>query len=276
MAQPLLTLSDISYTYPGAARPVLSRVDFRFGPGERIGLFGPNGSGKTTLLHVMMGLLRPTHGEVRFRGRRVVSEKEFREVRQAIGLLLQNADDQIIYPTVLDDVAFGPLNRGLGSRAARAVAEGTLEMLGLGDCGERLAHRLSGGEKKLVALAGVLAMEPEALLLDEPTNDLDPTTRNRLVDILSRLGKPLIVISHDWDFLAQVADSFHTIEQGRLVRDPDFVLHRHVHSHPLGDVEHAHPGGGGGGDTPHCHEMESAAGSLLDATPERSVNASPE
>jgi cobalt/nickel transport system ATP-binding protein len=240
MSEPLLALSGITCSYPGAIRPVLSGLDFSFGPGERIGLFGPNGSGKTTLLSVMMGLIRPDQGEVRFMGRVVTTEKEFRAVRQRLGLLLQNADDQIIYPTVLDDVAFGPLNRGLSPEAARQVAERTLDMLGLGDFGERLAHRLSGGEKKLVSLAGVLAMEPEALLLDEPTNGLDPETRDRIVDILARLGKPLIVISHDWDFLVQVTSVYYTIDKGRLLHDPDFVPHRHVHGHPLGNIEHHH------------------------------------
>ncbi len=240
MSESLLALSSIGFTYLGADRPILSGVDFAFGPGERIGLFGPNGSGKTTLLHVMMGLLRPDTGEVRFKGRVVTTEKEFRAVRQSIGLLLQNADDQIIYPTVLDDVAFGPLNRGLSQAAARNLAEQTLDMLGLAGFGDRLAHKLSGGEKKLVSLAGVLAMEPEALLLDEPTNGLDPETRDRIVDILARLGKPLIVISHDWDFLAQVTETYYSIEKGRLLRDPDFILHRHVHGHPLGDVGHHH------------------------------------
>lgn len=240
MSEALIALADIAFTYPGASKPVLSGIDFAFNPGERIGLFGPNGSGKTTLLHIMMGLVRPDCGEVRFRGQAVATEREFRAVRQSIGLLLQNADDQIIYPTVLDDVAFGPLNRGLSPEKARQVAERTLSMLGLADFGERLSHRLSGGEKKLVSLAGVLAMEPEALLLDEPTNGLDPDTRTRIVDILGRLGKPLIVISHDWDFLVQVTGTYYTIDKGCLRHDPDFVLHRHVHVHPLGDIEHQH------------------------------------
>jgi len=243
MAEALLSLSEIVFTYPGTTRPVLAGLDFAFHPGDRLGLFGPNGSGKTTLLHIMMGLLRPDRGEVRFRGRLVRTEKEFRAVRQGIGLLLQNADDQIIYPTVLDDVAFGPLNRGLSRSVAKALAEDVLDMLGLNGFGERLTHRLSGGEKKLVSLAGVLAMEPEALLLDEPTNDLDPATRERLVAILEGLGKPMIVISHDWDFLARVARSFLRIEDGRLVRDVQLKLHRHVHGHPMGDLDHEHLNG---------------------------------
>lgn len=240
MSEPLLALSEVSFTYPGTARPVLDDLDFSFGPDERVGLFGPNGSGKTTLLHVMMGLLRPDAGAVRFKGSPAVTEKDFRAVRRGIGLLLQNADDQIIYPTVLDDVAFGPLNCGLPPRQARDKAEATLALLGLSGFAPRLTHRLSGGEKKLVSLAGVLAMDPEALFLDEPTNGLDPDTRERIVDILEKLGKPLIVISHDWDFLVQVTGVYYSIEQGKLLHDPDFVLHRHVHGHPLGDRHHHH------------------------------------
>lgn len=242
MADPLLSLSGIAYSYPGAARPVLSGLDFSFGAGESIGLFGPNGSGKTTLLRLMMGLLKPTAGEIHHRGRSARTETDFQALRLSIGLLLQNADDQIIYPTVLDDVAFGPLNRGLSMRQAREKAEWALNLLGLDGFAERLAHRLSGGEKKLVSLAGVLAMEPEALLLDEPTNGLDPETRERIVVILAKLDKPMIVVSHDWDFLVRVTRTYFSIEDGKLVRDTDFVPHRHVHRHPLGHVHHHHHG----------------------------------
>jgi cobalt/nickel transport system ATP-binding protein len=243
MAEPLLALSGIGFTHPGAPRPVLANLDFSFDAGERIGLFGPNGSGKTTLLHIMLGLLKPDHGEVRHRGRTLATDKDYQTLRQSLGLLLQHADDQIIYPTVLDDVAFGPLNRGLSGKAAREKAEWALDLLGLGGFAERLAHRLSGGEKKLVSLAGVLAMEPDALLLDEPTNGLDPATRERIVGILATLDKPMIVVSHDWDFLVQVTERYYSIEAGRLIRDTDFVPHRHVHRHPLGHVQHHHHGG---------------------------------
>jgi len=242
MAEALLELTGIAFAYPGTAKKVLSGLDLAFRPGDRIGLFGPNGSGKTTLLHIMMGLLRPDAGEVRFKDRPVTTEKDFRAVRQAIGLVLQQADDQIIYPTVLDDVAFGPLNRGLSQEAAERLAKDTLSMLGLSGFGDRLAHKLSGGEKKLVSLAGILAMEPEALLLDEPTSGLDPETRDRLIAILVKLAKPVIIISHDWDFLARVTDTYYSIEHGRLASSPGIVLHRHVHGHPLGNLEHQHLG----------------------------------
>lgn len=253
MAEPLLELAGITFTYPGAQDPVLDGLDLRFGPGDRIGLFGPNGTGKTTLLHIMMGLLRQDAGEVRFGGRVVTTERDFRAVRQAIGLVLQHADDQIIYPTVLDDVAFGPLNRGLSQEAARATAVGTLAMLGLSGFEDRLAHKLSGGEKKLVSLAGVLAMEPAALLLDEPTSGLDPETRERLIHILNTLGKPCIVVSHDWDFLAQVTQRYYSIEHGRLAASSEIVLHRHVHGHLMGNLEHQHLGVEEGGHAAHSH-----------------------
>lgn len=250
MAEPLLTLSGIRFTYPGAARPVLEDLDFIFNDDHRIGLFGPNGSGKTTLLHMMLGLLRPDAGELRHKGRVPASDGDFQTLRLSLGLLLQHADDQIIYPTVLDDVAFGPLNRGLSDRQAREKAEWALALLGMEGFAERLAHRLSGGEKKLVALAGVLAMEPDALVLDEPTSGLDPETQERLVDILARLDKPMIVVSHDWDFLTRVTRTYHAMVNGRLTLDAALVPHRHMHVHPLGHIRHHH----------HDHDLGAADG----------------
>jgi cobalt/nickel transport system ATP-binding protein len=240
MPDPLLELRRISFTYPGAARPVLDGMDFRFRPGDRMGLFGPNGSGKTTMLHVVMGLLKPDSGEVLFAGAPCRTEKDFEQVRRCIGLLLQNADDQLFNPTVLDDVAFGPLNLGLSPDEARRRAVETMDYLGLSGFEDRLTHRLSGGEKKLVSLAGVLAMNPRALLLDEPTNGLDPETRDRIIDILNALDTSIIVISHDWDFLDRTTRTFHTIHDGRLHHAESPILHSHTHSHRLGDHPHLH------------------------------------
>lgn len=236
----LLELRQICFTYPGATRPVLDGMDFRFQAGDRMGLFGPNGSGKTTLLHVIMGLLRPASGEVLFSGAPCRVEKDFETVRRSIGLLLQNADDQLFNPTVLDDVAFGPLNLGLSPEEARVRASKTMDFLGLSGFEDRLTHRLSGGEKKLVSLAGVLAMRPQALLLDEPTNGLDPETRDRIIDILNNLETSLIVISHDWDFLDQTTTAFLTIQNGRMVREDGHAFHTHVHSHRFGNQPHRH------------------------------------
>ena len=154
--------------------------------------------------------------------------------------MLQHAEDQLFFPTVLEDVAFGPLNLGLSAAEAREQARATLQRLGLSGFEQRLTHRLSGGEKKLVALATVLAMEPEALLLDEPTNDLDQDARQRLIDILCDLPTARMVISHDWDFLSRVCGEYWTIREGHLLACAPDVRHSHEHVHPLGGEPHCH------------------------------------
>lgn len=234
----ILGLRGVRYAYPASGRTVLDGVDFSLCAGERVGLFGPNGCGKTTLLSVMTGLLPADAGEVLHLRRPVCGEAGFLALRRDVGLLLQHADDQILFPTVLDDVAFGPLNLGLAPSDARDEARRALDFVGLPDFEDRLTHRLSGGEKKLVTLAGVLAMRPRALLLDEPTASLDPDTRHRLGHILERLDAAVLTVSHDWDFLNMVSGRFHTIEGGRLVREAAAQLHWHAHAHPHPEQPH--------------------------------------
>ena len=237
---PLFCLEDLTLTHEGCAQPVLRDVSFCLHPGEHIGLYGPNGCGKTTLLRGITGLHKATRGGVRFQGRLLRTDADFHPLRCAVGFVLQHAEDQLFFPTVLEDVAFGPLNLGLGPDAARERALETLARLGLGGFADRQTHALSGGEKKLVSLAGVLAMQPQALLLDEPTNALDMAARQRLLDILAALPTARITISHDWDFLQQVSDRFMTIEDGRLVTDAPSLAHAHRHAHPCGHVPHVH------------------------------------
>lgn len=160
--------------------------------------------------------------------------------RREIGLVLKNAEDQLFHPTVLDDVAFGPLNLGLDPVEARERAMQTLLELGLQGFENRITHRLSGGEKKLVSLATILSMCSRVLLLDEPTNGLDPQTRKRIIDIVAALPTARIIISHDWDFLSCTTSQYMTIRQGKLLSDPPFQLHEHVHAHPLGHDPHRH------------------------------------
>lgn len=235
---PLLALRRVGYVYTAAEAPIFRDVDFTLEPGQRIGLFGPNGCGKTTLLSVMMGLLPASTGEVVYQGQPMRTEADFALLRRGIGLLLQNADDQILFPTVLDDVAFGPLNLGLPPVEAERQARKALAFVGLAGFEDRLAHRLSGGEKKLVTLAGVLAMRPKALLLDEPTNSLDPETRHRLIHILNSLDAAVLTVSHDWDFLNLVSGDFFTIESGQLVKEAAAELHWHPHVHPHPEQPH--------------------------------------
>ena len=236
---PIFALDNVSFAYP-SGREVLHDVTLTFEPGQKTGLYGANGSGKTTLFHVIMGLATPSRGRVLFHGSPVSGEKQFRALRREVGLVMQNAEDQLFNPTVLDDVAFGPLNLGLSADEARERAEETLRELGLAGFGSRLTHRLSGGEKKLVSLATVLSMRPRVLLLDEPTNGLDPQTRERIIAILDGLPTARIIISHDWDFLAQTTTRYMTIKDGRLMTDIPHLPHRHVHAHPLGDEPHHH------------------------------------
>jgi cobalt/nickel transport system ATP-binding protein len=170
-------------------------------PGKHIGLIGPNGCGKTTLLHLIKGLLRPQAGSIVVFGQEVRKEKDFVDVRQKVGLLFQNADDQLFCPTVLEDVAFGPLNQGKKPEEAIKTAHETIERLGLEGFEDRVTYELSGGSKKLVSLATVLAMQPRVLLLDEPTAGLDEKTKERLIHILTNLEITFMIVSHENDFL---------------------------------------------------------------------------
>ena len=236
----LLQLENVTYAYPGAAGPVLSQLEFSLDQGQHIGLIGPNGCGKTTLLHLAMGLIKPDSGRVLHMGRGVETDKDWTELRRNLGLVFQNADDQLFSPTVIEDVAFGPLNLGQGPDQALETARAVLRDLGLEKLEDRVTHKLSGGEKRLVSLATVLAMRPRGLLMDEPTNDLDPDTRARLIEIVRGLDMACLIVSHDWDFLAQTTDPVLAMELGRVRLDASVEIHHHAHAHPHGDVPHAH------------------------------------
>ncbi|OGP69470.1 MAG: ABC transporter ATP-binding protein [Deltaproteobacteria bacterium RBG_13_58_19] len=201
MSEPLIELHHITFAYPGSPQPVFQDFNFQLLPGNHLGLMGPNGCGKTTLLHLIMGLLRPQAGKIVIFGEEVSKEKDFVSVRQKVGLLFQNPDDQLFCPTVLEDVAFGPLNQGKEPAAAVRIARETMERLGLQGFEDRVTYKLSGGEKKLVALATVLAMQPRLLLLDEPTSGLDEGTRHRLIHILQDLDIAYMIVSHENNFL---------------------------------------------------------------------------
>ncbi|KAA5601812.1 energy-coupling factor ABC transporter ATP-binding protein [Blastochloris sulfoviridis] len=229
---PLFELDAV--TVERAGRVVLDRVSLTLQPGERVALAGANGAGKTTLLRTLVGLERPKSGRLVAFGAERRAERDFREVRARAGLLFQDPDDQLFAPTVIEDVAFGPLNLGLPPAAAVARAEATLDRLGLIHLAHRITHHLSGGEKRLASLAAVLAMEPEALLLDEPTNALDGAHLARLTDILCTLDVAMVVVSHDYALLERLADRAVLMKNGRLV---PASLHRHVHAH---DHVHIH------------------------------------
>ncbi|MCK5192724.1 MAG: ABC transporter ATP-binding protein [Desulfobulbaceae bacterium] len=235
----IIHLTDICFSYPGSP-PALDNLDLKLYKGDRIGLMGPNGSGKTSLFHIIMGLLKPSAGTIEIFNHPTVKEKDFRKVREKIGLLFQDADDQLFSPTVVEDVAFGPLNLGKSQDEAMDIARNTLNFLGLAGFEDRITYKLSGGEKKLVSLATVLAMEPEVLLLDEPTSGLDDRTKATLKDVLSNLDLSYILISHEIDFLADIMNAIYTMEDGKILFDQELHVHQHVHAHPHGTYTHEH------------------------------------
>jgi len=238
-SESIIELTGITYRYTGGD-PVLENLDFSLQRGDRIGLVAPNGCGKTTLFHIIMGLLKPTAGTIRLFGDPMRSEQDFEKMRSRVGLLFQDADDQLFSPTVLEDVAFGPLNMGKSREEAIAISKKILSRLGLMGFEERITFKLSGGEKRLVSLATVLAMEPEVLLLDEPTAGLDEQTKERLKEVLSGLDLSYIVISHEFDFLLATTQHLFTMADGKILLDEELHVHYHQHAHKVGRQPHRH------------------------------------
>jgi cobalt/nickel transport system ATP-binding protein len=236
---PLICLKDISFGFPNG-KPILKGLNLELNASARIGLMAPNGSGKTTLFHLIMGLITPTAGSIELFGKPMSSESDFATVRTRIGLLFQDADDQLFSPTVLEDVAFGPLNQGKSVEQAVTIARRTLDSLDLKGFEERITFKLSGGEKRLVSLATVLAMKPEVLLLDEPTTGLDRRTEHRLVAVLNQLELPLMLISHNPDFLSATVKHIYTMRDGKILFDEEYHIHHYSHSHPRGGEPHRH------------------------------------
>jgi cobalt/nickel transport system ATP-binding protein len=216
MNEPLVEFHDVEFGYaPG--QPVLGACNFCLRSGQRVALLGPNGCGKTTLLHLIVGLLRPSRGRIEVLGRSRVVEADFHEVRRRVGLVFQDSDDQLFCPTVAEDVAFGPLNLGKPRDEVRRIVADTLTSLGLAGYQQRVTYHLSGGEKRLVALAAVLAMQPEVLLLDEPCSGLDNAATARLIGILAGLPQAMVVVSHDRSFWEAVTTSAVEMRAGKIV-----------------------------------------------------------
>ena len=214
----LVRLSGLHVARGG--RPVLSGVDLHLAKAERLALLGRNGAGKTTLLRSIIGLETAGSGQVALFGAPCRTEADFRRHRPRIGFLFQDSDDQLFCPSVIEDVAFGPLNLGHAPPKALAMAEAVLQDLGIAHLAPRFTHRLSGGEKRLVALAGLLAMQPDLLLLDEPTAAMDAESAALLIAALRGFSGAMILVSHDAGLVAGLATRALRLDRGCVTEAP--------------------------------------------------------
>jgi cobalt/nickel transport system ATP-binding protein len=214
---PALRLDGVAYAYPGG-RQVLYGVDLEVAAGERVAVLGPNGAGKTTLMLHLNGVLRPGAGTVEVAGL-PVDDDHVREVRRRVGIVFQDPDDQLFMTTVGDDVAFGPANLGLTGEALDVRVERALAAVGMGHLADAPPHHLSGGEARRVALATVLAMEPDVLVLDEPSSHLDPLARRELAAVLEGIDATLVVVTHDLPYALQLCPRAVLLDGGVVVAD---------------------------------------------------------
>lgn len=260
MSTPVFSLQQVSYRYQ--QHTALHELTLDIPAGSRLALLGANGSGKSTLLRLLDGLYFAQQGEVRAFGE-VLSEATLAEdarhyaFRRRVGLVFQNPDVQLFNPTVFDELAFGPLQLGWPEQDIRAAIAATLQQFGISHLQQRAPHRLSGGERKRVALASVLIMQPEVLLLDEPTAALDPASQSEVLRFLLESkgnGRTIITATHDLDSVADIADHVIVLAEGRLLAQGSpqeiladhallarsHLLHAHPHRHADGQV-HSHP-----------------------------------
>lgn len=211
----MIHLKDIDFTYPGGS-DVLRGLEFKCLENDRIGIVGANGSGKTTLLHIIMGLLKPSSGTVELFGEERTGEADFRDARRHMGFVFQDSDDQLFCPTVAEDVAFGPRNLGKTAEEAHEILHRVLSMLDIDHLERKVTYQLSGGEKRLVALATALAMEPRVLILDEPTSGLSEEAAEHLLEIINKHVPTAIIVSHDRSFLDRAAGRTLRLAEGIL------------------------------------------------------------
>jgi cobalt/nickel transport system ATP-binding protein len=219
-ACPAIRVQDLSFSYPGGL-VALDRISFEIAPGESVGLVGPNGAGKTTLFLCLSGVLSVKAGAIGLAGLDPADANQRRALPSKVGIIFQDSDDQIFNTTVFDDVAFGPLNLGLAAQEVRQRVADALEHVGLQNFEGRVPFHLSGGEKRRVALAGVLAMQPEILLLDEPSIFLDPRGRRELIRLINGLVVTKVVAAHDLEFIRETCQRVLVLDGGRLVADGD-------------------------------------------------------
>jgi cobalt/nickel transport system ATP-binding protein len=212
-----IEIEHLSFSYPDG-RQALRDVSLHIAPGEKVALVGPNGAGKSTLLLHLNGILRGHTGWVRVCGMEV-NEQNLGRVRAAVGLVFQNPDDQLFSPTVFDDVAFGPIYQGLSPSEVEERVRAALQAVHMEGYTSRLSHHLSAGEKKRIAIATVLSMQPEVLALDEPTAGLDPRARRGLINLLRDLPLTMLVATHDLAMVRELLPRMIIMDEGRVVAE---------------------------------------------------------
>ena len=212
----MIRFDHVSCSYE-KGRKVLDDVSFTIGDGESVGLIGANGAGKSTLMKVLLGL-QGAEGEV-WVDDLPVKKENLREIRRKLGFVLQNSDNQMFMPTVYEDILFAPLNYGLSRQEAEARCDAVLARLGLTELKHRHNHKISGGEKRMAAIATVLAMEPEVLLMDEPTTALDPYNRRMVINTILSLPNTKLITSHDLDMILDTCQRVILLSRGRVVAD---------------------------------------------------------
>ncbi len=212
----MIEFRNVSFAYEKSV-PVLQDLSFRIGKGESVGLIGANGAGKSTVMKLLLGLLEGS-GEILVDGT-PVNRGSLSEIRRKLGFVLQNSDNQMFMPTVYEDMMFAPLNYGLSREEAEARVDAVLARLHLEDLKHRYNHKISGGEKRMAAIATVLAMEPEAILMDEPTTALDPYNRRIVINTIRELGQTKLITSHDLDMILDTCDRVILLSRGTIAAD---------------------------------------------------------
>ena len=212
----MIEFQNVSFAYE-KGRPVLRDLSFRIERGEAVGLIGANGAGKSTVMKLLLGLLTG-EGRILVDGTEV-NRANLAVIRQKLGFVLQNSDNQMFMPTVYEDMIFGPLNYGLSREEAERRIDGVLARLGLTELKHRYNHKISGGEKRMAAIATVLAMEPEAILMDEPSSALDPCNRRIVINTIRELTQTKLITSHDLDMILDTCTRVILLSGGRLVAD---------------------------------------------------------
>jgi cobalt/nickel transport system ATP-binding protein len=214
---PALETEGLAYAYPDGHQALFG-VDLRIEPGERVALLGPNGAGKTTLVMHLNGILRPGKGQVRIGGE-PLTHRNLKECRRRVGLVFQDPDDQLFMPTVGEDVAFGPANLGLRGHELEHRVKEALAAVGMEAVADRPPHHLSFGQRRRVAVATVLAMQPDILVLDEPSSNLDPASRRELADIIRGLDQAVLMVTHDLPYALELCPRSLVMNQGSIVAD---------------------------------------------------------